>query len=141
MSRRPKFKVWDKHENKWFNPVYEAYKGNLMDLSITLSGELLMRTMQEPAIHESTFKDRFELVQSTGLKDENKVEIFEGDIVHFRADYTNKKSGWMDGRIVLGVYQLEIHCGDIIYSADEETDEFPYTAKVIGNIYENPTRL
>ena len=84
-------------------------------------------------------KDYF-IEQFTGLEDKNKVDIYEGDIVTFKANYTNKPCGYMHAIVVIGIYELELHAKNgEIYSANDETDEFPYAhCEIIGNILENP---
>lgn len=79
------------------------------------------------------------LMQYTGLKDKNGKEIYEGDIVEFKANYSVNPNGWMEGKVVITEYRLELHSKNgFIYSADEETDEFPHNVEVLGNIHENP---
>jgi uncharacterized phage protein (TIGR01671 family) len=86
--------------------------------------------------------DAFEVIpetigQYTGLKDKNGKEIFEGDLVNFRANYTSKKAGYMNGEIVITSFSLEIHNEHGEYNAQEETDEFPYfNCQITGNIHE-----
>lgn len=136
MSRELKFRIWDNEENKYFKPIYEAYKGNLLDLSISLSGELLRRTIEFPSEHESRFPDRYVIEQYTGLKDINGIDVYESDIVERKetgceGSYIAKyevvygKHGF-----VLKVIQSHIFKKGAIIQVMEEL-------KVIGNIHES----
>ena len=81
MKREIKFRIYDKKENKYFEPIYEAWKGKLLDLSITLSGEIIRRTLEMPAEHESMFPERYVIQSYIGITDKFDVEIYEGDIL------------------------------------------------------------
>lgn len=81
-------------------------------------------------------KDEVVLMQSTGLKDKNDVEIFEGDVV------TN---GWKRQVVTFGTQEVEEDFGSVriyrgfnLYLGGGYPNAVMSTFEVIGNIYENP---
>ncbi|EOI54814.1 YopX family protein [Enterococcus gilvus] len=75
------------------------------------------------------FED-IELMQSTGLKDKNGVEIFEGDVGWDDHLEVNGKVIYDEGKFI---YEWENICDDLC--------EVNADIDVIGNIYENPELL
>lgn len=79
--------------------------------------------------------DEFELMQSTGLKDKNDKEIFEGDIVKMAKDVYSDPTYYEVIRHRGGAYRLE---------SNQHGCELwlrHTICEVIGNIYENPELL
>lgn len=82
------------------------------------------------------------LMQSTGLKDKNGEEIFEGDIIRYDIDVVDIKK-----HPTFGFYTVfdgrEGFFGDgmSINDFEEDAKEFSKTVEIIGNIYENPELL
>ena len=75
--------------------------------------------------------DEIELIQSTGLKDKNDKEIFEGDIVKMAKDVYSEPTYYKVVRHRGGAYRLESNqhgCELWLQYADCE---------VVGNVYEN----
>lgn len=81
--------------------------------------------------------DEIELMQSTGLKDKNGKEIFEGDIVDYKGREAVVK--W-HGSYASFIYRF-------VDGLQERVSEWDplflacYNFEVIGNIYENPELL
>lgn len=107
--------------------------------------------------YERVSNDKIELMQYTGLKDMNGVEIYEGDIVRFaHEDYFNHEdnSFYEDceengiGQVYWGgsypAFDIgELHNKNIpAHECDYNifSDESHYF-EVVGNIYENPELL
>lgn len=74
------------------------------------------------------------VMQSTGLRDKNGREIFEGDVV--KSNFGNAVVKWIEN---IAAFQMEL--------ADSSTAPLgqwyrnAYEFEVIGNIYENPDLL
>ncbi len=130
---RPKFRVWDKEEQKWYKPTYKAYMNELHDIHIDLDGGLLIRTIDESGkrvtIHESMFEGRYELLQSTGLKDINGKDIYEGDVLKYRDEY--RVVEMYDGAWITRIGEKRLIVKMAVLSG----------AEVIGNKFEHPHLL
>lgn len=86
--------------------------------------------------------DEIELMQSTGLKDKNGKEIFEGDIITNGIDIVDVRN-----HETLGFYTLvngrEVFFGHgtNIEEFEEDVEGVTEVVEIIGNIYENPELL
>ena len=83
----------------------------------------------------TAYPDEIELIQSTGLKDKNDKEIFEGDIVKMAKDVYSEPTYYKVVRHRGGAYRLESNqhgCELWLRYADCE---------VVGNVYENQEYL
>ena len=122
--RIPKYRAWDKQYKQMVNVTVISSETEEIDY--------------EGNNNELKNWDHFELLEFTGLKDSNNVEIYEGDIVdlvqvnkeltkniHFRGVVI-----WCRDRWQVDSDELE-HIFDISSSDDV----------IIGNIYENPELL
>jgi len=83
----------------------------------------------------TVYPDEIELMQSTGLKDKNGKEIFEGDILFGHA-----------GEDFWEIVEFDIEEGkwirrDIWYNSKLDLSENNKFMEIVGNIYENPELL
>ncbi len=82
------------------------------------------------------------LMQSTGLKDKNGVEIFEGDIVHYQSVSMSKKD-WYKKVARRGSALVMMSFDERLIDSAEYFNLMTIDERieVIGNIYENPELL
>ena len=83
-----------------------------------------------------------EIVQSSGLKDKNGTEIFEGDMVCLKSQYETEEPIDTKSKVEFsdGSFRLDFH-GMILNWAVLEYSKSNWLIEVIGNIYENPELL
>lgn len=79
----------------------------------------------------------------TGLKDKNGKEIYKGDVIRFKANFTQIercgiKEGVVEWNEDYARYQFNVKNFTDPFDMKEETDDLSYAWEVIGNIYENP---
>ena len=126
----PRYRAWDKDYKKmlevenmnWFNGKFESIGYGLTSLREA---------------------NKIDLMQSTGLRDKNGREIFEGDIVTDGDVISDIKYHQTLGFYMIGKYGFSVPFGqgvDVEYF-EEFAVHVSKTFEVIGNIYENPEIL
>ena len=128
----PKFRAWDKRENTMRDVAV---------LHFTKGGKVnSIEYWKTPSELKSYHVRNLVLMQSTGLKDLNGVEIFEGDIV--KVTVNNYGTGERFEQIDKVVYEDCRFCFNDGFYYSETIKYSGYENKeVIGNVYENPEVL
>ena len=127
-----KFKAWDKKRKRL---------AKVIAINLYLK-QIVLKDITVP------FEDA-EIIESTGLKDKNGTEIYEGDILLNTAsenqeDWKKWRVHYADGRFLIDYKQIpkdkrkrkNLELEDLC-----EDNVWIYGLEVIGNIYENPELL
>ena len=122
----PRYRAWDTTNKEMFKDTF----------SITESGQVVVVEQEDVMCPpDYVFVDNLVIMQSTGLKDKNGKEIFEGDIVKMTKDVYSEPTYYEVVRHRGGAYRIESKqhgCELWLRHADCE---------VVGNVYENPELL
>ena len=149
----PKFRAWHKTWEELGKVKRIRFDGEGNVTTVLFEGKIL---------GVDTHTDEIELMQSTGLKDKNGKEIFEGDILKFNDEWEEYcYEGYVEGSIEGINYVLigsEMTCfifektkysdSSLFYYVNEEhltfqevLEDAELEFEVVGNIYENPELL
>lgn len=126
----PKFRAWDKE-------IKMMIEISLIDFEM----HVIRGTHWKFGETESIKFNDIELMQSTGLKDKNGKEIFEGDILEVDdcgEVLGNAKLIWDNEQAAFMIDAISV---DDIAPFYEFVSDEDYFYRVIGNIYENPELL
>ena len=123
----PKFRAWDKETQSLRYVLVVDRLNDLVDL--------------DSGLIERQF-DEVEIMQFTGLKDKNDVEIFEGDVVSVRNHPFQKTEKSGAGIEIDGDYAISWNEGNLTWCAGNLllARLKPYVT-VAGNVWENPELL
>lgn len=132
MNREIKFRIYSKDYGMQYPNKYLL---SAFDFGVGTEHYIDDSTSSYPI----TDKDN-NVMQFTGIKRDDGKELYEGDIIEFRANYVpmGKPSGYLTGVVVWDYCEWVIKVGEHNYSIKDETDEFYYKWELKGNIFENP---
>ena len=120
----PRYRAWDKN----LKTMYEV--DGIMSIDFG-EGEICVKTLFFEQTNRYNFDD-IVLMQSTGLRDKNGKEIFEGDILEVNdwlevVSFSEEKAMFVSK----GIGFPETSLYDLL-------DSDIFTVEIIGNIYTNP---
>ena len=125
----PKFRVRDKETNFLDYDVRVTSTDNYEKVEV-LDGFSSWREVTKP---------NYSLMRSTGLIDENEIEIYEGDLVEYRDGEESFK-----GEVMTNCFGAYVKTkNDYIRFEDfsDENTRFAGNCYIVSNIYENPELL
>ncbi|KYH14899.1 YopX family protein [Staphylococcus kloosii] len=120
-----KFRAWDKFDEK----MLEVH-----GINFDAQGIWTREMIDDESDGNFVFLDEIELLQSTGLKDRNEIEMFEGDVVKTKYGEHGRHIGIVTFRygkfLSIGVKQYEGY-----------VEELDCMFEIIGNKFEHPHLL
>lgn len=129
----PKFRAWDSVEKKFVEHFFITDNGLICNMEKPTSD------YNSPIPIE---KSELILMQSTGLKDKNGKEIFEGDIIAIEVDDTETPiNARVSQNSKIGVLMFHVFEDNEDVPMVELLEDNSVAFEIIGNVYENPELL
>lgn len=136
-----KYRVWDNDAKKYFEPVYRAYAGELSELLLTPSGQVVHRTLDGFSLLDWQ-RGRWVVEFGVGRVDEAGVGIYQGDIVDVEDLVAGPRDKNQSGRYI--VKYNHVSCAFLLEQLDGENAiqfcEVLYY-RIVGNKNTNPELL
>ena len=127
----PRYRTWDKE-----------FKEMVQVDALVFEEQIIKVTYKNGNVVKEDLKN-YVLMQSTGLKDKNGKEIFEGDILT-----TGNRTGVVKNHQTLGFYINDARGDNWWFGSDVDLAEFEDFTRdvsekieILGNIHENPELL
>ena len=133
-----KFRAWDKKHKRWMTPEIEDSEESEIRLDLWGNVEFTLPWWEQGAdtVYTVDGSEMFDIMQSTGLKDKNDVEIFDGDII-----VNHVGDIWVITyfRGAFRYYPIESYSKDKekLFETDNIGNFGTEAFEVIGNIYED----
>lgn len=115
----PRLRAWDKE-----------FKEMVQVDALVFDEQIIKATYKNGNVVKEDLKN-YVLMQSTGLKDKNGKEIFEGDIIDSTDGFL---TGVIEFRVSLGMFVSYL----VEYNNFERLCNIASSRKIIGNIWEHP---
>lgn len=115
----PRLRAWDKE-----------FKEMVQVDALVFDEQIIKATYKNGNVVKEDLKN-YVLMQSTGLKDKNGKEIFEGDIIDSTDGFL---TGVIEFRVSLGMFVSDL----VEYNSFERLCNVASSRKIIGNIWEHP---
>lgn len=127
----PRYRAWDNVEKKFVEHFFITDNGLICNME---------KPTSDHGIPIPFEKSELTLMQSTGLKDKNGQEVFEGDILAVETDeeVVNVNVFW-DEKHALFMFESKKYNEKELLAELVEDNTYPF--EIIGNIYENPKLL
>jgi uncharacterized phage protein (TIGR01671 family) len=127
----PNFRAWDKEDKE----MLEVH-----GINFDANGIWTREMIDDESDGNFLFLDEVELMQSTGVKDKNGVEIFESEIVNIRTIQGEIYLRGVVKKVKGGFYIERLYNSKIIPLTDFYFKSYTNTLKIeiIGNKYEHP---
>lgn len=130
MSRKIKFRVWSKDDNKlWYCDYLQFGIGGIRFHDLENDRQVVVELTD----------GSYELEQFSGILDSKKNEIYEGDIVSI--DFDTDEVEKSEVKFSSGGFIVEADFGDYDLTTIGWAIEMAEEIKVIGNIHQNPELL